>query len=134
MIILPKFVLTLAYGSKYLDASLLLVIFAIGSLFRPFAQIGGNVFDGIGKPNLTFLFTFIGAVFSVACNAVLIPRYGVTSAAAMSALFFILNSLLLFVFLKKYAPVTLAGILRQGSNTADQSVKDDAALTLEINP
>jgi O-antigen/teichoic acid export membrane protein len=117
MIILPRFVLTLAYGSKYVDASSLLVIFAVGSLFRPFAQIGGNVFDGIGKPNLTFLFTFVGAIFAIVCNVVFIPRYGVISAAAMSALFFVINSILLFTFLRRFAPVNLAGILTQGNHT-----------------
>ncbi len=90
MIILPKFVLTLAYGSKYVDASTVLVIFAIGSLFRPFAQIGGNVFDGIGKPNLTFLFTFAGAIVAVICNIVLIPR--TVSSALLQCRHYFLSS------------------------------------------
>lgn len=117
MIVVPKLVLMLAYGNKYLGASSLLMIFAFGSLIRPFAQIGGNVIDGIGKPNLTFLFTFAGVIFVVICNIFLIPRYGVTSAATMSALFFVINGLLLYLFLRSYAAVSVAGIVRQGENT-----------------
>ena len=116
MVLIPGFIMKIAYGDKYSHYSYLLIFFGIGSFFRPFAQIGGNTTDGLGKPNLTFIFSLVGVIFSLIINILLIPRIGIIAAAAASATFFIINSSLSFLYLKKKYNVSLSGIVKEGYN------------------
>jgi len=101
LIFFPEFLMKIAYGAKYKEFYYLLTIFGIGAAFRAFTQTGGATVDAMGKPNITFLFTFVCSLIVVGMNLILIPKIGVLGAAISSSSFFVLNAFLLLFYLKK---------------------------------
>ena len=107
MILIPNFVLYLAYGSKYQDGANILLLFAICSLISPFGTIGSSVAAGIGKPNFTFIAMWLSVVVNVCLNLVLIPKYGAIGAAYATLVAMIVGGLIITILIHRMVNLSL---------------------------
>jgi stage V sporulation protein B len=79
--VLASFLVRIFYSELYIAAAPLLVILAIGSAFYSIADLFSTVTNGLGKPKIPALVTFLALPVDIGLNYFLIPRYGTNGAA-----------------------------------------------------
>ncbi len=125
LIIIPNFILFLAYGNKYLDSVNILRLFAICSLISPIGTIGSSVSSGIGKPNYVFVAMCLSVIINVCLNLILIPKYGAIGAAYSTLAALIVGG------------ITITSLIHKKINLSikefDKSFLDDFFVWFKIN-
>ncbi len=81
ILLIPHFILDVAYHGKYSESANILRMFALSSLISPLGTIGSSISGGIGKPNYTFIAIWTSVVVNVGLNLFLIPKFGPIGAA-----------------------------------------------------
>ena len=89
------------YGANYISGSLALKILSISAIFFGLSNINGNILSGIGKPNIYTYIIVVGTIMNILLNAILIPRFGISGAAAATGLSFALMMAIGFYMLSK---------------------------------
>jgi O-antigen/teichoic acid export membrane protein len=98
-------------GEKWLSAVTPLQILAVWALVRSFVSPSGSVFDGRGKPHLALFFLVPGTGVLLLLLLLLVPRFGVSGAAAAQAIAIStigIPSLLLALRMIQLSPLALA--------------------------
>lgn len=138
----PSEVLRLLFGSRYVEASLVLQILVVGEFVHTIA--GPNIMTLIayGKSVLVMLDTVSVAVLNVVLNLLLIPRFGISGAATATAISLIIRNIVvsgqiyylyrITPFDKDYAKTILGSIL--GVGLLYYPLKRALGLTLWILP
>jgi polysaccharide transporter, PST family len=83
---LAKPLITLLYGSQFMDASSTLAIYVWAGVFVSLGLIKGIWITTEGMMRFGFITTMLGAGLNVLLNFLLIPRYGGTGAAAATVI------------------------------------------------
>jgi len=99
MVLIPNFVLYLAYSGKYQSSTNILRMFAICSFISPFGTIGSSVTAGIGKPNFTFIAMWSSVIVNVCLNLILVHKYGAIGAAYATLAAMILGGTIITIFI-----------------------------------
>ena len=89
LFLFPSFFITLVAGEKYLDAVIILQIFMIYNLIKPYASQAGTTLEILGKPQVGFYFLLPSTAINVILNYILIPIeawYGGMVGAAIATL------------------------------------------------
>ena len=81
IMVFPDEVIRLIAGEKYLDATELLQITIVYSLFLPFLKQFGTTMDATGRPSINFSLIFVLAVLNIISNYVFILYFGLLGAA-----------------------------------------------------
>lgn len=81
IMVFPEEIIWLIAGKEYLDATNLLQITIVYSLFLPFLKQFGTIMDAAGKPNINFLLIFALAILNIISNYVFIQYFGLVGAA-----------------------------------------------------
>ena len=81
IMVFPEEVIRLIASEKYLDATELLQITIVYSLFLPFLKQFGTTMDATGRPNINFLLIFALAVLNIISNYGFIQYFGLPGAA-----------------------------------------------------
>ncbi len=97
--VMAPWIVTLIGSEKYADTAPILRLTVLFGLFVPFAVQFGTVLDSIGKPNVNFWYTTLGAVLNLICNYFFISKFGILGAAygtltAFSIMFVIMQTVL----------------------------------------
>lgn len=100
-LIYPEFILTLLFGSEYIQGAIILRLLGIGTIFFTIFQINIAIFTGIGKPNEITKIMLIAAIINLTGCLILIPKYGITGATISTFVSFLFLSLISFFKLKK---------------------------------
>jgi O-antigen/teichoic acid export membrane protein len=102
--VLSDKIILLLYGSEFVKAADTLRILIWTMVFFPIANILGNGLIASHHQKIDLLVNSLGAVFNIALNAVLIPKYGPLGAsiATVSSILFFLVIQNLFVFKKLF--------------------------------
>lgn len=74
-------VINMFFGKNYILAATPLKILSIGMIFHILCSINGNVFSGIGQPQLNSKMIYSAAIFNFIGNLILIPLIGINGAA-----------------------------------------------------
>lgn len=121
MLAFPEIVLNLLFGPGYVSASKALQILSIGMIAYSFGYINSNVLISIKKPKLTAIAVAIAAVINLVLNFVLIPKYGITGAAASTMICYFAMSVFTIlslhihlgqvINLKQWTAITISAIL-----------------------
>lgn len=88
--------------TKYNESLPLLKLTLITSLFGPFGRQAGTVFNSAGKAKLNFALVIISSTVVIIANFIMIKSYGIIGAALGSLIAVIINTSIVFYFLKKY--------------------------------
>ena len=73
-----------------------LQILALGMLLNSLALVPFSLLQGVGRPDLTGVFSLIEFAFQIVCCCLLVRRFGITGAAVAWALKSLLDALLMF--------------------------------------
>jgi O-antigen/teichoic acid export membrane protein len=103
---IPAFVIgpqlvRLVYGSQFADAGVALRLILPGVVLYSVVAILSRYIVGRGRPGAGTVLLLIGLAANIACNVVLIPRFGILGAAASSSISYGLTALItLAVFVR----------------------------------
>jgi len=89
------------YEGKFNDSIPLIYWFLAASLIKPYGYVAGVMLGATGHIRIDNRNTWIIAILNVVCNVVLIPRFGVSGAAAASFLSFACLTLINYVSVQK---------------------------------
>ncbi len=82
--------ITVLFGENYLTGTLAMKILLIGILFYTASSININLLSGIGRPKTVAKIIFTAAITNTLLNLLFIPSYGITAAAATTALSYLI--------------------------------------------
>lgn len=99
------------YSNRFPEAAVVVRILAIWWLVKPFGNMAGNIFYGMGRPKVLAMLTAGCAVLNVLGNLALIPRYGITGAAWASVISFSISTLVAYLFVRRWLNVSIKGII-----------------------
>ena len=111
--VFPKEVIWLIAGEKYLEATRLLQVTIVYSLFLPFLKQFGTVMDAAGKPNINFLLIFILAVLNIISNYAFIQYFGLVGAAYGTLLTYLISFFASRFVLRNNFGISTWGVLKQ---------------------
>ncbi len=77
----PEAIINLFFNPQYLSAVWAIRILSLGTLFMTLNRIGFTVLNGIGKPMLSTKILYLGAMFNLIFNILLIPKFGIVGAS-----------------------------------------------------
>ncbi|MBA2859845.1 flippase [Methanococcus maripaludis] len=86
----PTLLINLFFNENYISAAIPMSILSFGIIFLSMNNIVFNVFNGIGKPHLSTKILYIGALFNLIFNLILIPKFGTIGAAFTTTMSYIL--------------------------------------------
>jgi O-antigen/teichoic acid export membrane protein len=86
------------YGSDYSGSVLVTRILAAGIIFLTFGKIGSHYYNVKGQPSIPMKTSLTVFLINLSLNMLLIPRYGITGAAAASTASYIFYGII-FVYL-----------------------------------
>ncbi|MBM7409125.1 flippase [Methanococcus maripaludis] len=98
----PTVLINLFFNENYLSAALPMSILSFGIIFLSMNNIVFNVFNGIGKPEISTKILYIGAAFNLIFNLLLIPKFGTIGAAFTTTLSYVLIQVLQVRYLNKF--------------------------------
>jgi O-antigen/teichoic acid export membrane protein len=98
----PTVLINLFFNANYLSAAIPMSILSFGIIFLSMNNIVFNVFNGIGKPYISTKILYIGAIFNLIFNLLLIPKFGTIGAAFTTTLSYILIQVLQARYLNKF--------------------------------
>jgi len=109
VVLYPHIVISVFFGSDYMDAVGPLVVLAVAYLINTALGANGWTLVALGETRFIFFYTLASAAINFLLNAVLIPVYGIVGAALATATSIFFVSLVASAFLyRKYEihPVT----------------------------
>jgi O-antigen/teichoic acid export membrane protein len=93
ILVFPKELLTLLYGSQYTGGYIALIVLALGIAVNDFSGTSANVLVGGGRTRLNLLCEVIAAVTNVVLNILLIPIFGILGAAIATAMSYVTRNI-----------------------------------------
>jgi len=92
-------VLTIFYGTKYIEASVPMSIFSIGVGFLTVFYVLSFALNGAGLVKIPMKLSFIGFISMIVLNFILIPAYGLVGAALSTTIVscFLMISVLIYI-------------------------------------
>ena len=121
LFLFPDIVLDLLFGSRYIDAAIILQVLALGFLFNSYFGLNYHMLIITGKSKFLMQCFLISAVMNIALNIILIPALGALGAAITSASSFAVVEVIMTAklyttsgihpFTKIYSRLTILSIL-----------------------
>ena len=100
--ILSPYVIPLAFGREYSDASNILLYLLPGLVFMVYFKIINADYAGNGKPHVAFYVMFPATILNIILNYLLIPGLGAVGAALSSSVSYLLASILIiFIYYRE---------------------------------
>lgn len=96
------------------QSALTLQILALGMLISSIALVPFSLLQGVGRPDLTGIFSVIEFAFQVVCCWFLVRRFGIAGAAIAWALKALLDALLMFATVFFLNSVSFSSLLQNG--------------------
>jgi O-antigen/teichoic acid export membrane protein len=98
IMVFPKELLTILYGSKYAGGAMALVVLSLGIAVNDFSGTSANILVAGGRTRLNLLCEIIAAVTNIGLNALLIPIYGIVGAAIATAMSYVTRNITSLTF------------------------------------
>lgn len=112
VLLLPKTILLVIAGNKYVNASGILQVIILYGVFLPFIKQFGNVMDVTGRPKVNFQVLLVFAILNIGFNAAGIYIFGLPGSAYGTLLSYFLLFLTAFLLLRKLMKVSIAAIFK----------------------
>ena len=98
----PEVIINLFFNPQYLSAVPAIRILSLGTIFLTLNRIGFTVLNGIGKPHLSTKILYIGAIFNLIFNILLIPKFGIVGASLTTVFGYLLMWILQAWYLSRF--------------------------------
>jgi O-antigen/teichoic acid export membrane protein len=108
ILVFPKEILTIIYGSNYGEGSMALILYSIGSFFSLFSWPIYYVLSAMKKLKAAVLITILSAILNLLLNLLLIPAYGIDGAAFASSVSIVISTGI-FLLIRKRAYFSIPG-------------------------
>ena len=93
ILIFPKEILTILFGSSYTDGYLALIIVSLGIAANDFAGTSATILVAGGRTKANLACEIIAGITNVVLNIILIPIYGIVGAAIATGISFMTRNL-----------------------------------------
>lgn len=101
LVITGKYIISILYGSRYLDALTPLLVLIPGVIALSIAKVLSNEIAGRGKPIINTYIAIISIAVNVPLNLILIPKIGIVGSALASSISYTITTIVvLSTFLK----------------------------------
>ncbi|MCK4351333.1 MAG: flippase [Candidatus Krumholzibacteria bacterium] len=121
ILMFPKEILTILYGSRYTSGYVALIILSFGISINDFAGTSANILVAGGHTKLNLACEVIAAVTNIVLNVILIPIYGIVGAAVATGISYLTRNIssLSFVYrvygihpyTKNYLNIVFSGLV-----------------------
>lgn len=121
LLLFPKEVIILLYGSGYSEGYIPLIILAAGISMNTFTGMTGSILVGGGYTKLNLTVEIIASITNVSLNVILIPIFGILGAAIgtsasyftrnIASLVFVYKTTKMHAFNKKYIRIVISGLV-----------------------
>jgi len=121
ILMFPKEILTILYGSRYTSGYVALIILSLGISINDFAGTSANILVAGGRTKLNLACEVIAAVTNIVLNVILIPIYGIVGAAVATGISYLTRNIssLSFVYrvygihpyTKNYLNIVFSGLV-----------------------
>ncbi|AMM41428.1 polysaccharide biosynthesis protein [Candidatus Desulfofervidus auxilii] len=144
MLLAPKIIIKLLFGSKYIEASVALQILTLGFFIHTFLGPNGMTLISIGKTNIMLFCSVISTFVGIIVALLLIPNYGLIGAAVsaatslamfnFSASFFLYKIFALHPFKKNYTIplITTISLILLGFHITKHFLSSDWQIIISV--
>ncbi|MEM0465183.1 MAG: flippase [Candidatus Pacearchaeota archaeon] len=101
----PENIINIIWGSQYLPAINSLRFLAVGLLFYSVFQSSENLISMIGKSNIVLFNISICAIVNLILGIFFVKKYGISGAAFVTMIVYILWSLIIILQIRKYLSI-----------------------------
>lgn len=101
IILFPKIILQLFFGSEFISGSLVLIIIILAYFFKGLTGPCTQMLMAFDKIKMIFYVNSISAILNILFNIILIPIYGLIGAAIATAVSIVIRQLILFILANK---------------------------------
>jgi O-antigen/teichoic acid export membrane protein len=98
-------IITLFYGTEYIEAANSMKILSIGMFFTVFNGIQISFFSGIGKPQIGSIINYGAAGVNLVLNILLIPFFGIEGAAVATSISYFIMLAMGVWYMNKYIKI-----------------------------
>jgi len=106
VVIFNKDIIGILSSGEYIEASQLIIILAIGIVFKPWGRVFGLTLDAIGRPKVNFRMLLLSLIINITMNLLLIPSLGVQGAALATTSSILLTTLIGQFRIGRYTPIS----------------------------
>lgn len=101
LLILNKFLISLLFGEKYLETSIIILPLSLGQIFISLHQIYASIFQGINKPNIPSTTISITAFLNVIGSYFLTKTYGILGSSISNAVNSFIALVIIYIIFTK---------------------------------
>jgi O-antigen/teichoic acid export membrane protein len=102
ILVFPKEILTLLYGSEYTAGYVALIVLSMGIAVNDFSGTSANILVAGGRTKLNLACEIIAAVTNIGLNVLLIPLYGIVGAAIATGTSYVTRNIASLCFVYRY--------------------------------
>ena len=103
-----KEIIVLLFGQSFASSIFPFQILVIGTVIFGIFKSVGSTLPGIGRPDLSFKISALGATANIVLNILLIPRFGIAGAAVATITSFTIITILSIYFIVKLTKVDIS--------------------------
>ncbi|MEM2139124.1 MAG: polysaccharide biosynthesis C-terminal domain-containing protein, partial [Candidatus Woesearchaeota archaeon] len=96
-----KFLITLLFGEKYIQTSLIILPLSLGQIFISLHQIYASIFQGLNKPQIPSTTISIAAFFNIIGSYFLTKHYGILGSSISNAITSFIALILIYSIFRK---------------------------------
>jgi len=104
-------------GNKYLDSVLILQLYMITGIFRPFQNQSANLLNSIGKPRLGFIINSCSLMLFLGVNYICLMKIGFYGAAVGTLIMNILGVITWYLVMRKQVDLELTNVYNYAIDT-----------------
>jgi len=112
IILFPRFVTFIVAGNQYLDSVLILQLYMITGIFRPFQNQAANMLNSIGKPRLGFIVNTCSLVLFLTVNYICVRTLGFYGAAVGTLIMNFLGVIAWYFIMRKQLDLSLKNVYK----------------------
>ncbi len=117
IIAFPRFVTNIVAGNQYLDSVLILQLYMITGIFRPFQNQSANLLNSIGKPKLGFIVNTCSLVLFLTINYICVRTLGFYGAAVGTLIMNLLGVIAWYFIMRKQVGFELGNVYNYAIDT-----------------
>jgi O-antigen/teichoic acid export membrane protein len=117
IILFPRFVTFVVAGNQYLDSVLILQLYMITGIFRPFQNQSANLLNSIGKPKLGFIVNTCSLVLFLTINYICVRTLGFYGAAVGTLIMNLLGVIAWYFIMRKQVGFELGNVYNYAIDT-----------------
>ena len=123
IILFPRLVTYIVAGNQYLDSVLILQLYMITGIFRPFQNQSANLLNSIGRPRLGFIINSCSLILFLCVNYICVLKIGFYGAAIGTLIMNILGVITWYFIMRKEVDLSLTNVYNYAIDTYRTAIR-----------